>query len=84
MKTIIDRTIKHYPSPLETKLLKERIKTDPLMSMSKLAKQMGISYVTLWRKLHNERGFFLYDLELRFLLKNRWLTIETEEKMSRL
>ena len=84
MKTIVEQIIKHYPSPLEVKLLKERIEKDPLMSLTKLAKQMNITYVTLWRKLHNEKGFFLYDLELKFLMEQRWLTIETEEKMSKL
>lgn len=84
MKTIVERTIKHYPSKLEANNLKERVQKDPFMSMRKLAAQMGISYVTLWRKLHNEKGFFLYDLELEFLLKNRWIQIETEEKFSKL
>jgi len=83
MKTIVEQIIKHYPSPYEVELLKQRVKNDPLMSMGKLAKTMNITYTTLWRKLHNEKGFFLYDLELQFLLRERWLTIETKEVMSK-
>ena len=84
MKTIIEQIVKHYPSPLEVKKLKERIENDKFMSLSKLAKRMGITYVTLWRKLNNEKGFFLYDLEREYLEREGWLTIETEERMSKL
>ena len=83
MKTIVEQIIKHYPSPMEVELLKQRVKNDDFMTMQKLASQMKITYTTLWRKLHNEKGFFLYDLELQFLLRERWLTIETEEVMSK-
>ena len=83
MKTIVEQIIKHYPSKLEVDLLKQRIKNDDFMTMQKLAACMKITYTTLWRKLHNQKGFFLYDLELQFLLRERWLTIETEEVMSK-
>ena len=84
MKTIVERMIKHFPSKMETDLLKGRVKDVPDMSMDKLAKNMNITYVTLWRKLHGKEGFFLTEMELEYLLRNRWLTIETEEKFSKL
>ena len=40
MKTIVERMIKHFPSKMETDLLKGRVKDVPDMSMDKLAKNM--------------------------------------------